>query len=209
MRYLPVIDLIKKYKLKNNNILEIGSGDLGITPYLKKKVVGLDIFFPLSYRELANVYAKQGEITRAQQVYEQALDILPDIDNPYMNDSHKGKIQVEKYIIFKNLANMYFKENDFKQAEEYYLLAYNNNLADKYIYKMLASIYYSQGDLDKAIWYNKRGYDRNPKDYIWLFAMALLYDATGDKVRALDYAQEALELEPGNKQIEEFINNVE
>ena len=44
-RYLPIIDIIKKNQIKSNKILEVGSGDLGITPYLKKKIIGLDINF--------------------------------------------------------------------------------------------------------------------------------------------------------------------
>lgn len=45
LRYLPVIDLIKQYELKDREILEIGSGDQGISPYLKEKITGLDVRF--------------------------------------------------------------------------------------------------------------------------------------------------------------------
>lgn len=43
LRYLPVVDIIRK--LPNPTVLEVGSGSLGIAPYLKKPVTGLDISF--------------------------------------------------------------------------------------------------------------------------------------------------------------------
>src|SRR3989304_2049383 len=45
LRYLPVVAEIKKSGLMDPNILEIGSGSLGITPYLKRNIDGLDIDF--------------------------------------------------------------------------------------------------------------------------------------------------------------------
>ncbi|MFH0892311.1 MAG: class I SAM-dependent methyltransferase [Candidatus Falkowbacteria bacterium] len=44
-RYLPVRDILKKEGLMEARILEVGSGDLGITPYIRREVVGLDIAF--------------------------------------------------------------------------------------------------------------------------------------------------------------------
>lgn len=43
LRYLPVVDTIRK--LPDQTVLEVGSGSLGIAPYLKKPVTGLDISF--------------------------------------------------------------------------------------------------------------------------------------------------------------------
>lgn len=42
LRYIPIVSLIKKNKWENKKILEIGSGSYGITPYLKKRITGLD-----------------------------------------------------------------------------------------------------------------------------------------------------------------------
>ena len=44
-RYLPVKDLIKKFKMSTDKILEVGSGDDGITTYYKIPIVGLDLAF--------------------------------------------------------------------------------------------------------------------------------------------------------------------
>ena len=43
LRYLPAVEKLKTARV--NSILEVGSGGLGITPYLKSRVVGLDIHF--------------------------------------------------------------------------------------------------------------------------------------------------------------------
>lgn len=45
LRYLPIIQKIKREDLYKQPILEIGSGSLGIAPYLGKKVTGVDIDF--------------------------------------------------------------------------------------------------------------------------------------------------------------------
>lgn len=45
IRYFPVVSEIKKLKLANSKILEVGSGSLGITPYLTKQIDGIDVDF--------------------------------------------------------------------------------------------------------------------------------------------------------------------
>lgn len=45
LRYLPVVEIIKKSRLGDSRILEVGSGDFGITTYLKKKITGIDVEF--------------------------------------------------------------------------------------------------------------------------------------------------------------------
>lgn len=45
LRYLPIVDLLKNEKLDDSKILEVGSGSYGIAPYLKRKIVGVDLNF--------------------------------------------------------------------------------------------------------------------------------------------------------------------
>lgn len=47
LRYLPIVEAIRQ-KADNQldlNVLEVGSGGLGMAPYLKRRVVGLDVAF--------------------------------------------------------------------------------------------------------------------------------------------------------------------
>lgn len=45
LRYLPIVEALVALDEENKSILEVGSGGLGIVPYLKRPVVGLDITF--------------------------------------------------------------------------------------------------------------------------------------------------------------------
>lgn len=45
LRYKVVIDAINRHKMSTDNILEVGSGDFGLSRYLKVKITGLDISF--------------------------------------------------------------------------------------------------------------------------------------------------------------------
>lgn len=45
LRYLPIVQILKKQKLQDSAILEVGSGSLGITPYLKRPLDGVDTDF--------------------------------------------------------------------------------------------------------------------------------------------------------------------
>lgn len=54
LRYLPIVQILKKLKLQNSTILEVGSGSLGITPYLKRQVDGVDSDFSGTKTPLLN-----------------------------------------------------------------------------------------------------------------------------------------------------------
>src|SRR3989344_6054350 len=45
LRYTPIVNYIKKLKLDNPSILEVGSGPLGIGPYLNQSFMGIDVDF--------------------------------------------------------------------------------------------------------------------------------------------------------------------
>jgi predicted SAM-dependent methyltransferase len=45
LRYLPIVDLLRKERLDGSKILEVGSGSYGIAPYLKKEITGVDTSF--------------------------------------------------------------------------------------------------------------------------------------------------------------------
>lgn len=45
LRYIPIVKILKKNNLDSKKILEVGSGSYGITPYLRKKITGVDTDF--------------------------------------------------------------------------------------------------------------------------------------------------------------------
>lgn len=54
LRYLPIVNILKKDN-SMHNILDVGSGSLGIAPYLKRRVVGVDV----NFREPYSSYLKR------------------------------------------------------------------------------------------------------------------------------------------------------
>ena len=52
LRYLPIVYKIKHYLPDNASLLEAGPGGLGIAPYLKRQVIGVDINFSPPFHPL-------------------------------------------------------------------------------------------------------------------------------------------------------------
>lgn len=63
LRYGPIMALLNQKHLSKSKILEVGSGSYGITPYLKRRVVGVDMNF------------SEPEFTLLKQVKGSALDL--------------------------------------------------------------------------------------------------------------------------------------
>lgn len=61
LKYAPVVSEIKKRGLTSSKILEIGSGSLGITPYLKTKIDGIGINFSGLKSDLVHKIKVNGE----------------------------------------------------------------------------------------------------------------------------------------------------
>lgn len=81
IRYLPVVREIKKYKYKT--VLEIGSGGLGIAPYLNRPVVGLDKnFLPPFHCKLQRITGIGSKIPFADKSFDVVIcvDILEHVD---------------------------------------------------------------------------------------------------------------------------------
>jgi len=171
------------------------------------QVIGLSPQMPKNYREPAKMYFKKGDYEIAISNYKKALTMVPEISES-MSKMHKWFAEHEKYLIYKDLGEIYSKQGLYEEAKYYYWLAYENNMPDITMFRKIADTYYLRGDLSQAIWYNKRGYMLNPQDYAWPFAIALLYQEQGDKDNALIYAEKALELAPEDEQAKEFIKNL-
>jgi hypothetical protein len=68
---MPVIDLMRRHGLCKSRILEVGSGGIGIAPYLKKQLTGLDVDFSDGSHALLNpVTFKGGRFPFADDSYE-------------------------------------------------------------------------------------------------------------------------------------------
>jgi tetratricopeptide (TPR) repeat protein len=175
---------------------------------LYEKLISISPLFPDSYRSWGHMYYLSEDYEKAVTIYNTALLVLPDINNPYLNNTHRKLINNFRVDIYEKMILCYEKLNDVNSQRKYYQAIISINPYRLDVYKKIADLYYQQGDFDKAIWYNKRGYMLNPNDYAWPFAIALLYEERGDKEKALEYAERALELVPDNDKIQDFINDL-
>lgn len=126
LRYLPIIQKIKKYKLENSSILEIGSGSLGITPYLGKSITGLDIDFQGPNEELlTKVYGTTVSIPFDRQSFDTVLmiDVLEHIDP-------EKRIQaiIEALRVTKKLLIIAFPSGELAFEEDRFLANYYQNI---------------------------------------------------------------------------------
>lgn len=76
LRYLPVVSVLKSLKLEKTKILEIGSGSLGIIPYLKRPIDGIDIDFSGPKTQLLNkIRGSADNVPFKKNAYETILSV--------------------------------------------------------------------------------------------------------------------------------------
>lgn len=81
LRYLPVVQQLRQLSI-DHDVLEVGSNGLGIAPYLKKRVVGVDISFsPPFHRLLIPIKADAAMLPFADESFAAviSLDMLEHI----------------------------------------------------------------------------------------------------------------------------------
>jgi len=173
-----------------------------------KEAIALTPEMPANYRDLGELYFKKNEYDLAEIYFYQALAMLPEVDSPQISPRQIYSINYERYLIYKNLGELYLKEKDYDQAGSYFMAAYENNLSDITLFKKIADTYYLKENLDQAIFYNSKGQALNPEDYVWPFSLALLYEEYGDKIKSREYAEKALLLEPNDQEVLNLINRL-
>lgn len=116
LRYLPVVSEIKRRKLQDSKILEIGSGSLGIVPYLKKNIDGLDIDFSGPQTDLLKkVTGKADDIPFHKNAYDVAIsvDVIEHLD-----PSIREKAIYELLRVAKKLAVLVVPEGENAQNQD-------------------------------------------------------------------------------------------
>ena len=98
----------------------------------------------------------QGKNDEAIVIFKKGLEIMPDLNDPYLNMDHKKSIEQELIVLYYNLGEAYYNKKDWENAIIYYNQALKLNPYYLDVYKKLADTYRQTGDLDKAVWYNKK-----------------------------------------------------
>ena len=161
LRYLPVVSAIKKAKLIDSKILEIGSGSLGITPYLKRSIDGIDVDFSGPQTKLLNKIKGSAEklpFHRNSYDVTIAVDILEHLEKDQRAKAIYEMLRIAKRLVVivvpvgklsekqdRQLANYWQKI--FQDKNQYFMEHLKNGLpqADE----ILVSIDKSLRQLDK------------------------------------------------------------
>ncbi len=102
LRYLPIVDEIKSLSLENSDILEVGSGGLGITPYIRKKVIGIDVeFSPPIHENLIPVKASAIRIPFKDDAFDVviSIDMLEHIEENYRRQAIFELLRVTRKLL--------------------------------------------------------------------------------------------------------------
>lgn len=171
-----------------------------------KEVIALSPYWPEAYLKLGDVFVKEKNNKEAILNYQLILKILPDVNDSRLNAEHKKFLSLYTKSILLSLADLYFNEKNYLEAEKYYQSAYQMDFSDFTLFKKIADTYYLRGAISQTREYNLRGAKRSPKDYNWFLAIAVLYKEKGDKLNAHEYFQKALELAPQEELLLELKN---
>ena len=122
LRYFPVASQIKKLKLEKSKILEIGSGSLGIVPYLKTKIDGLDVDFSGPQTSLLNKIKSS-----AQQLpfRKNSYDVVISVDVlEHLPKEIREKAIYEMLRVAKKLIVIVVPTGKLSEAQDHYLQAH-------------------------------------------------------------------------------------
>jgi len=123
-RYLAIVDRIQQQKIKLGSVLEVGSGDLGITPYLKNvEITGLDQSFSDRPSTLQRVVGSATNLPFADNSFDTVLtvDCLEHIPHHLYNQVFAEMFRVaKKQVIISLPCDKAAYEMD-KSLDRYYL----------------------------------------------------------------------------------------
>jgi len=123
-RYLAVINRVGQQKIKWGSILEIGSGDLGISPYLKKyQIVGLDQSFSDKPSTLKKVVGSATTLPFADNSFDTVLsvDCLEHIPHQLHSQVFAEMLRVAKKQVIISLPCGEAAYKLDKKLDRYYL----------------------------------------------------------------------------------------
>jgi len=116
LRYIPVVGAIKRAKLENSKILEIGPGSLGIVPYLKRQIDGIDIDFSGPQTDL--LVKTRGSATELP-FRKNAYDVTISVDLlEHLKQEERKKAIAEMLRVTKKLAIIVVPIGELSQNQD-------------------------------------------------------------------------------------------
>jgi len=161
-------------------------------------------YFPAIYEDLSKQKIMQEDYKGAIEIFNQAIEILPPVNHPYLNDQHRRQIITIAVRLYEGAGRAYFKLKNYGLALENYKKGLSLDPYRATLYKDIADVYYVQNKLDEAAAWNQRGLMLNPGDYNWPLALSLLYRDKKDLIKAKDYLDQAIKLKPENEELKKY-----
>ena len=123
LRYLPVVSAIKKWNLLNSQILEVGSGSLGITPYLKREIdaVGIDFSGPRT-NLLNEIKGQADDLPFRKNSYDVVIsvDVIEHLERDIREKAIYEILRVAKKIAVIAVPTGELAQNQDKQLQKYW-----------------------------------------------------------------------------------------
>lgn len=138
LRYLPIVSLLKEKKLENSKILEVGSGSLGIVPYLKKPIDGVDLDFSGPQTPLLNkIKGSSLDLPFRKNSYDVVIcvDTLEHIEKNQREKAITEVLRVAKRLGIITVPVGNLSELQDKKLEIYYRKVFNqkNNFLSEHV----------------------------------------------------------------------------
>jgi len=129
LRYLPVVFLLKEIGLENAKILEVGSGSLGIVPYLKKPVDGLDIDFSGPQTKLLNKIKGRADVLPFRKNYYDvviSVDVLEHLEKDLREKAIYEILRVAKKLAVIVVPTGKYAEDQDRKLQKYWVKIFEN-----------------------------------------------------------------------------------
>ena len=123
LRYYPVAKAIKKLNLEDSKILEVGPGSLGIIPYLKREIDGVDVDFSGPKTKLLNkIKGKANNLPFAKNAYDVAIsvDVLEHLRKEERQDAIYEILRVTKRLVVIVVPVGELAQEQDKKLDEYF-----------------------------------------------------------------------------------------
>jgi len=167
------------------------------------------------YINLGNIHSAKGDMDKAINYYNEALELNPDEAEPWfgLGVCYKNKNEYDKaiecyekaisirpsfYSAHINIGNIYKLKNELDKAVEFYKKALLFNQNDSDAYNSLGLLYFDRYEIEEAIYCFKKAIQIKPnfeKPYINL---GNVYKTRGEISQALHYLNLAVEIDPDN-----------
>ena len=123
LRYYPVVQTIKKLNLGDSKILEIGPGSLGIIPYVKREIDGVDIDFSGPQTKLLNkIKGEASNLPFLKNSYDVAIsvDVLEHLNKEERFDAIYENLRVARRLAVMVVPAGELAEKQDKKLDEYF-----------------------------------------------------------------------------------------